>query len=167
MGGLSRRSVVPCEKANRQTGSPRRLSPGPSLNEPKCYNTNFDLALSFDQSTSRCKGREVECVETCDQDNRCWLASACVQGGRKGWEVGRHTGESATVDVKLSTLCTILVTVIVGDAASKVSTTVRDGCGSRTTFCDTGSPSIVGGSLEAAPWKVQNLLVIFVRPSDG
>ena len=56
-------------------------------------------------------------------------------GGRKGSEVVRHTGESATRDVKLLNLCRLLVTVD-GVAVSEVSTIVGDGCGSRTAFCD-------------------------------
>lgn len=52
--------------------------------------------------------------------------------GKKDWEVVRHTGESTLEDVKLWALCTFLVTVIAGDAASKVSTTVGDGWGSPT-----------------------------------
>jgi hypothetical protein len=49
--------------------------------------------------------------------------------------VVRHTGESATEDVKLLNLCRLLVTVD-GVAISEVPTTVGDGCGSRATFCD-------------------------------
>ena len=81
-------------------------------------------------------------------------------------EVVRHTGEEATEDVKLLNLCRLLVTVD-GVAISEGSTTVGDGCGSRTRFCDdnctpsvVGIVGIVGGSVEIAPWKVQNLLVV-------
>lgn len=64
----------------------------------------------------------------------CSLRHVCR--GRMGWEVAHHTGKSATEDEKLSALCTLLVTVIDGDAVSKVSTTVCDGCGSPTAGCD-------------------------------
>ena len=86
------------------------------------------------------KEEKQEWIETCDQYNRCWLASACVcarrGGGKAGREVVRHTGNSATEDVKLLNLFTLLVTVIVDDPASEVSTTVGDSCGSLAVFRD-------------------------------
>jgi hypothetical protein len=79
----------------------------------------------------------------------------------------RHTGESTTEDEKLWTLCTLLVTLIHGDAGSKVSTTVGDSCGSPTAGCVNWMPSIVGGLLVVAgPWKLQNLLVVLAKTAE-
>lgn len=70
------------------------------------------------------------------QDVMGMIVVGSYMKGRKGWEVVRHTGESTTEDEKLWTLCTLLVTVKVGDVVSNVSTIVGDGCGSPIAGCD-------------------------------
>jgi hypothetical protein len=144
--GLSRRNAcggVPCEKAvkksDHQTGNPRRLSPAPVCdeNQAKSYsNLSTSIrALSFDRVHIKMLKGRTGGPRGCHQYDRCWLGSALCAWGERCSMVVRHTGESATEDVKLLNLCRLLVTVD-GVAISEVPTTVGDGCGSRATFCD-------------------------------